>query len=214
MVGYDDGRNDPTKNHLSNLSPFFHYGHIAPQRVALEITKSSLPVKDKDAFLEEMIVRRELADNFCYYESNYDYFGGFHPWAQKTLNEHRNDEREYLYPEEQFEESETHDPLWNAAQNEMKVKGKMIARKRKIAMRKRAGVDKIKKRANKAARKIIQDKILKDREKDELSYTSRDRLEKMVDKKQPLIKRIAKKLLPSIRKKETERLQKRKGEDE
>ena len=95
----------------------------------------------------------------------------------------------------------------------MKVKGKMIARKRKIAMRKRAGGDKIKKRANKAARKIIQDKILKDRDKSELSYTSRDRLEKMVDKKQPLIKRIAKKLLPSIRKKETERLQKRKGED-
>lgn len=125
LAGYDDGRNDPTKNHLSNLSPFFHYGHIAPQRVALEITKSSLPLKDKDAFLEEMIVRRELADNFCHYESNYDYFGGFHPWAQKTLNEHRHDEREYLYPEEQFEESETHDPLWNAAQNEMKVKGKM-----------------------------------------------------------------------------------------
>ena len=91
----------------------------------MEITKSSLPLKDRDAFLEEMIVRRELADNFCHYESNYDYFGGFHPWAQKTLNEHRHDEREYLYPEEQFEESETHDPLWNAAQNEMKVKGKM-----------------------------------------------------------------------------------------
>ena len=95
----------------------------------------------------------------------------------------------------------------------MKVKSKIIARKRKIAMRKRASPDKIKKRANKAARKIIQDNILKDREKDELSYTSRDRLEKMVDKKQPLIKRIAKKLLPAMRKKEAERLQKRKGED-
>ena len=95
----------------------------------------------------------------------------------------------------------------------MKVKSKIIARKRKIAMRKRASPDKIKKRANKAARKIIQDKILKDREKDELSYTSRDRLDKMVDKKQPLIKRIAKKLLPAMRKKEAERLQKRKGED-
>ncbi len=125
LYGYDDGRNDPTKNHLSNLSPFFHYGHIAPQRVALEIAKSSLPVKDKEAFLEEMIVRRELADNFCFYENNYDYFGGFHQWAQKTLNEHRNDEREYLYPAEQFEASETHNPLWNAAQNEMKEKGKM-----------------------------------------------------------------------------------------
>ena len=95
----------------------------------------------------------------------------------------------------------------------MKVKGKQIARKREISMRKRASSEKIQKRANKAARKIIQDKFLKDRDKSELSFTSRDRLEKMVDKKQPLIKRIAKKLLPSIRKKETERLQKRKGGD-
>lgn len=95
----------------------------------------------------------------------------------------------------------------------MKQKSKIIARKRKIALRKRAGVEKIKQRANKAARKIIQDKLLKNRDKDELSFTGRERLEKMIDKKQPLIKRIAKKLLPAMRKKESERLQKRKGEN-
>lgn len=95
----------------------------------------------------------------------------------------------------------------------MKAKSKIIARKRKIALRKRAGVEKIKQRANKAARKIIQDKLLKNRDKDELSFTGRERLEKMVDKKQPLIKKIAKKLLPAMRKKESERLQKRKGEN-
>ena len=72
-----------------------------------------------------MIVRRELADNFCHYENNYDYFEGFHAWAQKTLNEHRNDEREFVYSPEEFEHSETHDNLWNAAQDEMKIKGKM-----------------------------------------------------------------------------------------
>jgi hypothetical protein len=95
----------------------------------------------------------------------------------------------------------------------MKAKSGIIARKRKIAMNKRASSEKIQQRANKAARKIIQDKILKDRDKDELSFTSREKLEKMVDKKQPLIKRIAKRLLPTMRKKETERLQKRKGEN-
>ena len=95
----------------------------------------------------------------------------------------------------------------------MKQKAKIIARKRKIALRKRAGAEKIKQRASKAARKIVQDKLLKDRDKSELSFTSRERLEKMVDKKQPLIKRIAKRLLPTIRKKEAERLQKRKGEN-
>ena len=124
LAGYDECRNDPTKDALSNLSPYFHFGHISPQRVALDIKKSSLPEQDKNSFLEEMIVRRELSDNFCEYEPNYDYFEGFHDWA-KTLNEHRNDEREYLYPKEQFEHADTHDSLWNAAQNQMMNKGKM-----------------------------------------------------------------------------------------
>ena len=125
LSGYDQNRNDPTKEALSNLSPYFHFGHISPQRVAFEIKNSSLTKSDKDSFLEEMIVRRELSDNFCEYESNYDHFDGFHDWAKKTLNEHRNDEREYLYPKEQFEFADTHDPLWNAAQNQMRQKGKM-----------------------------------------------------------------------------------------
>ena len=125
LAGYDERRNDPTKDALSNLSPYFHFGHISPQRVALDIKNSSLPEQDKNSFLEEMIVRRELSDNFCEYEPNYDYFEGFHDWAKKTLNEHRNDEREYLYPKEQFEYADTHDPLWNAAQNQMMNKGKM-----------------------------------------------------------------------------------------
>ena len=75
--------------------------------------------------MEELIVRKELADNFCEYEENYDYFEGFHPWAQKTLNEHRNDKREYLYTSEEFEDAKTHDQLWNAAQIQMKRLGKM-----------------------------------------------------------------------------------------
>ena len=125
LAGYDERRNDPTKDALSNLSPYFHFGHISPQRVALDIKNSSLSEQDKNSFLEEMIVRRELSDNFCEYEPNYDYFEGFHDWAKKTLNEHRNDEREYLYPKEQFEHADTHDPLWNAAQNQMMNKGKM-----------------------------------------------------------------------------------------
>ncbi len=125
LNGYNDNRNNPTKKALSNLSPYFHFGQLAPQRVALKLNNSSLADNDKNAFLEEMIVRRELSDNFCEYEPNYDYFEGFHPWAKKTLNDHRDDKREYLYTIEQFEEAGTHDELWNAGQNEMKVTGKM-----------------------------------------------------------------------------------------
>jgi deoxyribodipyrimidine photo-lyase len=58
-------------------------------------------------------------------QSNYDNFEGFHKWAKETLNEHRNDEREYTYSLEQFENAETHDDLWNAAQLEMVKTGKM-----------------------------------------------------------------------------------------
>ena len=125
LINYDAQRNDPNLDKLSNMSPYFHYGHLSPQRVAFEIEKSELPLEDKESFLEEMIVRRELADNFCHYEKNYDFFDGYHDWAKKTLNEHRDDERKYIYSPNQFEESQTHNDLWNAAQNEMKVKGKM-----------------------------------------------------------------------------------------
>jgi len=125
LVDYNEKRNNPNLDKLSNMSPYFHFGQIAPQRVALEIKNSNLPIDDKESFLEEMIVRRELADNFCFYEKNYDFFEGYHSWAQKSLNEHRNDEREYVYAPEEFEASLTHDDLWNAAQDEMKTRGKM-----------------------------------------------------------------------------------------
>ena len=86
---YDLNRNDPTKNALSNLSPYFHYGHLSSQRAILEIKKFNLPQIDKDAFIEQVLIRKELADNFCEFEKNYDFFEGFHPWAKKTLDEHK-----------------------------------------------------------------------------------------------------------------------------
>jgi len=73
LQGYSLKRNNPTLKGLSNLSPYFHFGHISSQRVAWEIKNSALPTIDKESFLEEMIIRRELADNFCEYEPNYDY---------------------------------------------------------------------------------------------------------------------------------------------
>ena len=122
---YEKDRNDPTRDGQSDLSPYLHFGHLAPQRVALEVQKSGAPAADKAAFLEELIVRRELSDNFCYYNRDYDRFAGFPEWARKTLDEHRADEREYLYSLAEFEAARTHDPLWNAAQLEMVRRGKM-----------------------------------------------------------------------------------------
>ena len=78
-----------------------------------------------DAYLEELIVRKELSDNFCFYNAHYDSLQGIKPWAIQTLQDHWGDEREYIYSLEQFEQAETHDPAWNAAQTEMVRAGKM-----------------------------------------------------------------------------------------
>lgn len=122
---YDKARNNPNKDGQSNLSPYLHFGQISAQRVALEVQNVKTSVKKREAYLEELIVRRELADNFCFYNQNYDDFQGFPDWAKKTLVEHRKDKRKYLYSLEQFETSQTHDELWNAAQTEMIKIGKM-----------------------------------------------------------------------------------------
>lgn len=125
FANYGTDRNFPTHDAQSNLSPYFHFGQISPQRVALVIQPLTEPAESYKAFLEEMIVRRELSDNFCYYNKNYDSFDGFHPWAQESLNLHRKDKRDYIYSTEEFELANTHDDLWNAAQMEMVNRGKM-----------------------------------------------------------------------------------------
>jgi deoxyribodipyrimidine photo-lyase len=125
LASYDTDRNDPLKNGQSNLSPYLHFGQIAAQRVAREVQLSAAPAQSKKAFLEELIVRRELADNFCFYNPCYDRVDGFPSWARATLDRHRRDPRDYLYTLEQFEQARTHDDLWNAAQREMVRTGKM-----------------------------------------------------------------------------------------
>lgn len=115
-------RNDPNGEACSGLSPYLHFGQISAQRAALEIMKAT---EDASDFLEELIVRRELADNFCCYNRNYDNPGGFPDWAKKTHDEHRLDRREYLYGLDRLENAETHDRLWNAAQTEMVKTGRM-----------------------------------------------------------------------------------------
>jgi deoxyribodipyrimidine photo-lyase len=125
LKNYAPGRNDPTKNAQSNLSPYFHFGHLSAQKVAHDVLYSNISHHSRDAFLEELIVRRELSDNFCFYNPDYDTFSGFPDWARKTLNEHRKDKRFYTYSLKQQENALTHDELWNAAQKEMVVRGKM-----------------------------------------------------------------------------------------
>jgi deoxyribodipyrimidine photo-lyase len=122
---YHDLRNDPNQEAQSGLSPYLHFGQISSQRVAFEVKKYDLKQEAKEAFLEELIVRKELSDNFCFYNQNYDNSDGFKDWAKTTLNEHLKDVREYIYSKEEFENAKTHDPLWNGCQIEMIQTGKM-----------------------------------------------------------------------------------------
>lgn len=122
---YNELRNDPTNDGQSNLSPYLHFGQISAQRVALETQRKNGNKESEKSFLEELIVRRELSDNFCYFNKNYDSFDGFHDWAKTSLNEHRKDQREFVYTLKEFESAKTHEDLWNAAQTEMMKTGKM-----------------------------------------------------------------------------------------
>ncbi|XP_073009836.1 deoxyribodipyrimidine photo-lyase [Typha latifolia] len=127
IKNYVTDRNDPVKpKGLSGLSPYLHFGQISAQRCALEAkARRKFSPQSVDAFLEELIIRRELADNFCYYQPQYDSLQGAWEWARKTLMEHALDKREHIYTREQLEKAKTHDPLWNASQLEMVHYGKM-----------------------------------------------------------------------------------------
>jgi deoxyribodipyrimidine photo-lyase len=121
LVKYEK-RNDPNEQATSRLSAYLHFGQLSAQRIALEVRASGLP---SESFLEELIVRKELADNFCLFQPHYDTFEGFPAWAQKTLNAHRSDQREFIYDYPTFAEGKTHDDAWNAAQLQMVKTGYM-----------------------------------------------------------------------------------------
>ena len=120
-------RNDPNAGALSGVSPWLHYGQLAPQRCALEAQRHrSRHSAAVASFLEELIVRRELADNFCYYDDAYDkLYENKYDWCKTTLQSHAADPRPVHYTREQMEKAQTADDLWNAAQKEMVLTGKM-----------------------------------------------------------------------------------------
>jgi deoxyribodipyrimidine photo-lyase len=123
LANYASARNDPTVAGQSDLSPYLHFGQLAPQRAAVAVADE--PGDGAAAFREELIVRRELSDNFCYYNDDHDRYEGLPAWARRTLEDHLGDPRDHLYDLAAFEAGATHDPLWNAAQTELVVRGKM-----------------------------------------------------------------------------------------
>jgi deoxyribodipyrimidine photo-lyase len=122
---YATDRNFPHIAGTSRLSAYLHFGQISPVTIAAAAQMADAPQTAKDAFLEELIVRRELAINFVARNPHYDSLAGCHEWARKTLAESADDPRPVLYSETQLENAATHDDLWNAAQMEMVKSGYM-----------------------------------------------------------------------------------------
>lgn len=132
LGGYGKGRNEPSKGLQSDLSPYLRAGNISVIDVALQAKKaakgkSGLVKESEASFLEELIVRRELAANACWFnEGVYDVYERIVPsFAKKSLEEHKADKREKVYSYDELEAGVTADPYWNAAQLEMVVRGKM-----------------------------------------------------------------------------------------
>jgi deoxyribodipyrimidine photo-lyase len=124
LAGYEAARRKPEINGTSQLSPYLHFGHISPIRIALEAKRAmdagKAPKAAYDAYINELIGWRELAVNFVTYSrATYDSIECAEPWAEKTLRDHLRDRREYEYTYEQLEHGQTHDELWNSAQSQM-----------------------------------------------------------------------------------------------
>ncbi len=122
---YDTARNKPDRDGSSRLSSYLHFGFLSPLEIALAVQESDAPKASKEAYLEELIVRRELSYNFTRHNPEYDSLESLPAWVQKTMREHSNDERPVTYSPEKLEAGKTHDELWNAAQREMVATGEM-----------------------------------------------------------------------------------------
>jgi len=123
---YTEHRNQPQTDDVSHMSKYLHFGQVSPLWLAIQVRDTRRgSEEDRENYLEELIVRRELAMNFCEFTPDYDSYACLPDWAAKTLEEHRDDRREHIYTKSQLEQGETHDPYWNAAMKEMRETGYM-----------------------------------------------------------------------------------------
>ncbi|MGO9120111.1 MAG: deoxyribodipyrimidine photolyase [Desulfomonilaceae bacterium] len=141
---YADCRNHPDDDAMSGLAPYLHFGHISIHQVFQDLidhegwSKAKIwgvgrgsregwwgMSRNAESFLDQLITWRELGYNMCAHLPVYDRYESLPAWAQETLDRHRNDPRSHLYALDQFENADTHDPIWNAAQTQLKREGRL-----------------------------------------------------------------------------------------
>jgi deoxyribodipyrimidine photo-lyase len=125
LDGYAEKRGRPDIDQQSRLSAYLHFGQLSCQRAVLDVKASAAPAEDIAEFVDEAVTWRELSDNFCFYVDGYASAQGFPNWGRETLDAHADDARDVVYDLDAFEQADTHDILWNAAQLEMVRTGRM-----------------------------------------------------------------------------------------
>jgi deoxyribodipyrimidine photo-lyase len=124
LKGYAEGRNEPAADQTSHMAAYLHFGHVSPLELALAV-KAGRAKADAETYLEELIVRRELAVNYCEFTDGYDSYDALPGWAKQTLKDRAGDARPHVYGEAELQAAATVDPYWNAAQTEMNRTGFM-----------------------------------------------------------------------------------------
>ncbi len=126
LNGYACGRSTPAARQCSLLSPYLHFGQISPVEIALRVRGAKTgDADDRAAYLEELIVRRELAVNFVHFNDRYDRYDCLPAWARLSFRVHQADRRDHSYRRPQLEGARTYDRYWNAAMREMVHTGYM-----------------------------------------------------------------------------------------
>lgn len=120
---YASDRNDPLLAGTSRMSGYLHFGHISPFRMAREA--NARRTKGAEKFLNELLTWRELAWNFCRFNTELDSIQTLPTWARETLKAHERDRREFLPSWEQLARAQTGDPLWDAAQRQLLTHGEL-----------------------------------------------------------------------------------------
>ena len=123
---YALARNEPSEHATSDLSPYLHFGQISALEIALAVQAYAQQHKlIPDEYLEELIVRRELAFNYAANVEEPENLENLPDWCQENMRKHARDKRDPCYTPAQLQRAETYDELWNATQKEMLIRGKI-----------------------------------------------------------------------------------------
>ena len=141
---YAELRNDPDHDVSSGFSPFLHFGHLSAHEVFSELARrkkwkpAKLSLRSNgsregwwnmssaaEMFLDQLVTWREVGFNFSAHRDDADKFSSLPAWVQKTLHDHASDKRDPLYNLEHLEFARTYDPLWNAAQTQLLLEGRI-----------------------------------------------------------------------------------------